>query len=344
MGLRDEILEQPEVVGRLIATQRGPIGRITARLRERDFDTVIIAARGTSDHAAIYAQYVFGVRHRLPVALAAPSILSLYGVEPRFGRSLVIGVSQSGASPDVVGIVASAQRQGAPTIAITNDPGSDLAGAAEFVIDLGAGQERAIAATKTYTAELTALALLSAALNASIPEEAAAIDAIPRAMEAALDEAPAESAAMAFAALDTCTVLGRGYEYATAREWALKLKELAGVLADPYSAADFQHGPITLIERHSGVLVVAPSGRGGSDLAALIPRLAAYGADLLVVSDRSAYRALGRQSLALPAGVPEWLMPIVSIVPGQLFAAAVARARGEDPDSPRHLTKVTATR
>jgi glucosamine--fructose-6-phosphate aminotransferase (isomerizing) len=344
VGLRDEILEQPAVIRRLIRTSRGNMDAIGRAIQAREIDTVVIAARGTSDHAAIYAQYVFGVRHRLPVALAAPSILSLYGVEPRFERSLVIGISQSGASPDVAGIVAAARRQGAPTIAITNNAHSDLAGAAQFVIDLGAGEERAVAATKTYTAELAAVALLSATLSDAVGAHEA-IEAVPAVIaEALLQEASAAAAARAFETMGSCTVLGRGFEYATAREWALKLKELAYVLADPYSAADFQHGPIALVEPRSAVLIVAPSGRGSVDVEGLAPRLASYGADLLVVSDRPELRALGRHAIALPAGLPEWLMPIVSIVPAQLFALHLAIARAIDPEQPRHLTKVTATR
>jgi glucosamine--fructose-6-phosphate aminotransferase (isomerizing) len=343
MGLRQEIDDQPAVVERLIRETGPRIAKIARALRDREIDTVVIAARGTSDHAAIYAQYVFGVRHRLPVVLAAPSILSLYGVEPRFRRSLVIGISQSGASPDVAGIVAAARRQGAPTIAITNDADSPLAQSAEFVVDLHAGDERAVAATKTYTAELAAIALLSAGLGSRTgPDDA--IGDIPSAMARALaQETSAQAAARDLAGMQSCTVLGRGFEYATAREWALKLKELAYVLADPYSAADFQHGPIALVEPRSAVLIVAPSGRGAADIAALAPRLASYGADLLVVSDRPEIRALGRHSLALPEGLPEWLMPIVSIVPAQLFALHLAIARGLDPERPRHLTKVTAT-
>ena len=164
MGLRDEIREQPDVVARLVA-RSAEIEAVARAVRVHHVEHVVIAARGTSDHAAIYAQYLFGIRLRLPVALAAPSIVSLYHVEPVFARSLVIGISQSGASPDVVGVVDAARRQGQPTIAITNEPGSSLAQAAEHVIDLGAGPERAVAATKTYTAELAAIALLAAALG-----------------------------------------------------------------------------------------------------------------------------------------------------------------------------------
>lgn len=345
MSLRDEILEQPAVAERLIRERSVAIARIAEALAERPIDHVVIAARGTSDHAAIYAQYLFGVAHRFPVALATPSVLSLYGVEPHFANALVIGISQSGASPDVVGVVAAARRQQTPSIAITNDPFSPLAGAAEHVIDLGAGEERAVAATKTYTAELLAIALLSAALGADPPGEDE-IAGLPDSMATALaEEDAAREAAAAHAAMETCTVLGRGFDYATAREWALKLKELAQVLADPYSAADFQHGPLALVEPGLPVLAVVPSGRAASDLVALCERLVReHGADLLVISDRPDIRELAPWSLALPAGVPEWLMPIVSIVPAQLFALHLTIARGLDPDAPRHIRKVTRTR
>jgi glucosamine--fructose-6-phosphate aminotransferase (isomerizing) len=344
MGLRDEIREQPAVVRRLLDEGRAPIARIAHRLRSAPIDTIVVAARGTSDHAAVYAQYVFGVRHRLLVALAAPSVISLYESEPRFGRSVVVGISQSGASPDIVGVVAAGRRQGVPTIAITNTAGSPLARAAEHTIDLLAGPERAIAATKTYTAELTAIALLSAALAES-DEDLAALEAVPAALDAALEtEADAERLAKSRVELSGCVVLGRGYEYATAREWALKLKELARVLADPYSSADFQHGPLALLEPGFPVLAVVPSGPPAADLIDLLRRIRDdHGVELLVISDRDDARALG-SGIALPAGVSDWLMPIVSIVPGQLFAYHLARARRLDPDAPHNIRKVTLTR
>jgi glucosamine--fructose-6-phosphate aminotransferase (isomerizing) len=343
MGLRDEIREQPDVVARLLG-RSAEIEAIARAVRTHHVEHVVIAARGTSDHAAIYAQYLFGIRLRLPVALAAPSIVSLYHVEPVFARSLVIGISQSGASPDVVGVVDAARRQGVPTIAITNEAGSALAGAAEHVIDLGAGPERAVAATKTYTAELTAIALLVAALGED-QRSAEELAGLPGAITAALtSEDEAREAAAAHADLRTCTVLGRGFEYATAREWALKLKELARVVADPYSAADYRHGPLALVERDYPVLAVATSGAVAADLIALLREIRDdYGADLVVLSDREDVRAIGRRSIRLPGGVPDHLAPIVSIVPAQLFAYHLTIARGLDPDAPRHISKVTLT-
>lgn len=351
MSLHGEIMEQPSAARRLLERGRESIAAMARALQERPIDYLVIAARGSSDHAAIYAQYLFGVRHQFPVALAAPSIRSLYGVDPRFQRALVIGISQSGASPDVVGIVDAARGQGAPTIAITNDASSALAAAAEFVLDVQAGAERSIAATKTYTAQLLALALLSAALRGD-PEDDPALDAIPQALETALGvDAAARQVALKQATMTRCIVLGRGFEYATAREWALKLKELTAVVADPYSAADFQHGPIALVEPGFTVLAVVPSGVAAKDLLALLGRLRAeQGAEVLLISDLP--EPLGRSEAGLPssavlpspAGVPEWLQPIVTIVPAQLHAYYLTLARGRDPEAPRNLSKVTLTR
>jgi glucosamine--fructose-6-phosphate aminotransferase (isomerizing) len=346
MGLRDEILEQPAALRRQVDEGRAAVEAIADAVRSQPVETIVIAARGTSDHAAIYAQYLFGVRHRISVALAAPSITSLYGVEPRFERALVIGISQSGASPDVVGVVAAARSQGAPTIAITNEPGSELGRAAEHLIELHAGPERAVAATKTYTASLLAIARLSVALRADgTADEEAEIAAIPEAVAAALaGEAEIAALATAFARTDRAIVLGRGYEYATAREWALKLKELARVFADPYSAADFRHGPLALVEPGVPILALLPEGPPASGLVELLARLRReLEAEVLVVSDSAGARAVGTSSIALPAGVPEWLRPMVSIVPAQLFAYHLTIAKGLDPDAPRNLSKVTRT-
>ena len=357
MTLHDEIAEQPEVAARFLVAQAEPIEAIAASLRERRVRQVVIAARGTSDHAALYAQYVLGIRHRLTVGLGTPSIVSLYGVAPDVSDALVIGISQSGASPDIVAAIAAARAQGAPTVAITNDPGSALAEAADRTIDLGAGPERAIAATKTYTTELLAIALLSAAL-AGVPGDRAALAAIPETLARALELEPeieriaadqagsgrATAGSGRAARADRALVIARGFEYATAREWALKLKELARVFADPYSSADFQHGPLTLVEPGVPVLAVVRAGAPEADLVALLGRLRDdLDAELMIVSDRPAALALATWPVALPSGTPEWLGPIVSIVPGQLHALHLTRQRGLDPERPRNIGKVTRT-
>jgi glucosamine--fructose-6-phosphate aminotransferase (isomerizing) len=343
--LRDEILEQPEVAARFIRRAPEVVGPFAESIRARGVDHVVIAARGTSDHAAIYAQYVLGVRHNLSVGLGTPSVISLYRAHPRLDRSLVVGISQSGASPDVVAVIEAGRRQGAPTLAITNDPASPLAVAAETCIDLGAGPELAVAATKTYTTELLAIAALSAALTGE-PSDAAALADIPDAMAQAIALEPAvESMAREQADADRLLVLARGYEYATAREWALKLKELARVFADPYSAADFEHGPLALLEPGVPVLATVRPGPTLEPLVALLDRLRdELDAAIAVVSDQPAALSLARWPFQLAAGTPEWLGPIVSIVVGQLHALHLTHARGLDPEQPRNLRKVTRTR
>jgi glucosamine--fructose-6-phosphate aminotransferase (isomerizing) len=345
VSLRDEILEQPEVAARFLRRAPDIVGPFAEALRRRGIDHVVVAARGTSDHAAIYAQYVLGVRHALSVGLGTPSVISLYGAQPRLDRSLVVGISQSGASPDVVAVIAEGRRQGAPTLAITNDPASPLATAAETTIDLGAGPELAIAATKTYTTELLAVAALSAAMSGD-PADTAALQTIPDAMAAALALEPdIRTMATDQAGATRLLVLARGYEYATAREWALKLKELAHVFADPYSAADFEHGPLALLEPGVPVLATVRPGPTFASLVELFGRLREdLAADLAIVSDQDEALALARWPFRLAAGTPEWLGPIVSIVVGQLHALYLTEARGLDPEAPRNLNKVTRTR
>ena len=342
MALIDEIREQPEVAARLLREAGPEVAELCRAIRAADPSHIVIAARGTSDHAAIYAQYALGVLAGINVGLAAPSIHSLYGATPDYGRALVIGISQSGASPDVVGVIRSARSQGALTLAITNTPGSDMAESAAHHLALRSGPELAVAATKTYTATLLVLAMLAAGLARTNAKEDLA--AMPDALAAALQlEGEAERIARDQAGLDRCVVLGRGYHYATAREWALKLKELAYILADPYSSADFIHGPLALIEAGFPTFCIAPSGATEDDMAEVIERLGGeLGAHLLIVSDDEALCAKGTWSMALPH-LPEWLMPIVSIVPGQLHAMHSTMAQGRDPEKPRSIRKVTLT-
>ncbi len=344
MTLDSEIAEQPVVAARLIAEGWDPVRETAAAAKLASATHVVIAARGTSDHAAIYGQYVLGARNRLIVTLAAPSLISVYGVAPRFDGAVVIGISQSGASPDVVGVVEAAREQGCATIAITNAPSSPLATTAEHVLDLRAGDEASVGATKTYTAELLTIAMLSAAIDGDGADRRA-IEAVPGAIERALEQAPAAaSVANELGPTRQAIVVGRGFEYATAREWALKLKELARLFAEPYSPADLAHGPVAVLDPGANVLAVAPSGATAGAMREMLTALRDnVGTDLLVLSDLPALRSIGRWSIPLPSGLPEWLAPITSIVPAQLFAVALARARGFDPERPRHITKVTRT-
>jgi glutamine---fructose-6-phosphate transaminase (isomerizing) len=346
MGLRDEIREQPALLQRWLDTQLETAARVAEAIRGRAIDYVFLAARGTSDHAGVYAQYLWGARNRLPVALAAPSLFTRYdalGV-PRLHNALVVGISQSGQSPDVVSVLAEGRRQGAVTLAITNAAHSPLEAAAEFALDVHMGVEKAVAATKSYTGELLAVAALSALMRDE-PQALEELLALPEAVTAAVAlEDQAADIARRHRNLRQCVVLGRGYNYATAREWALKLKELAYVYADPYSAADFQHGPIALLEPGAPVLAVAPSGAVLDDLLVLLRRLRdEYGAELTVLSDDDAALGLSQHPLRLPAGLPEWLTPLAAIVPAQLYCYHLTVAKGYDTEAPRHIRKVTLT-
>jgi glucosamine--fructose-6-phosphate aminotransferase (isomerizing) len=345
--LHREILEQPDAARRLIAGAGSASARLKAVFARRRPAYVVIAARGSSDHAALYAQYLLGIRNRLPVALATPSAVTLYGAQPQMADGLVVGISQSGQSPDIVAVLAEARRQGALTLAITNVASSPLAAAAAELLELQAGVEQATAATKTYTTELLAVALLSFALDDGTPNERQGLAGIAGRMEEALAIEPiAERLALERRAMSRCVVLGRGYEYATAREWALKLQELARVLALAFSAADFEHGPIALAEDELDVLAVAPAGPPLEAQADLLRRLAkSTRVRQLVISEPGAADGAADDGrLPLPVGVPGWLAPAVSIIPAQLFTYHLTLAKGLDADRPSGISKVTQTR
>lgn len=341
--LQQEIHEQPQVLAGLIDAEGDRVTRIAEALGRRDYKHVVIAARGSSDNAATYGKYLFAMVDRLSVGLATPSLFTLYRSPPDLTAALVIGISQSGQSPDIVEVVAEARRQEAPTLAITNDAASPLANIAEHVILLHAGPERSVAATKTYTAQLAVLAMVSAALSGDAARWDA-IRALPGAVAKTLSlEDTVREGVERYCFMDHCVVIGRGYNYATAFEIALKLKELAYVVAQPYSSADFRHGPIALVAEGFPVLVIAPRSDTYQHVYQLAKELQAKGAELVVISDVEEALALARRPLALPASMPEWLSPVVSVVPGQLFACYLTLAKGYDLDHPRGLRKVTVT-
>jgi glutamine---fructose-6-phosphate transaminase (isomerizing) len=341
MGLTDEIGAQPAIAERLLRELPAQLAPLAAAARGR-IGYVMIAARGSSDHAAIYAQYALGSLARLPVALATPSLFSRYASPPRLAGALVIGISQSGRSPDVVAVLEEARRQGALTAAMTNDPASPLAVVAQHPLDLGAGAELSVAATKTYSAELMTIAMLAAALgDAGIAAHEELLQ-VPDAQRAALEHAErATQMADAHAGLVDCVVLGRGFNLATAFEWALKLKELAYVRAQAYSSADFQHGPVASLAPGGDLLAVIARGPLAADTADLVVRLRdERRARILVLAGDP---VPGTDHLPFPDTLPEWLSPLVDIIPAQLFTAALARAKGLDVERPRGLKKVTLT-
>jgi glucosamine--fructose-6-phosphate aminotransferase (isomerizing) len=332
------------VLESLLREEAATIRQIVAAIRQREIDYVLIAARGTSDNAGRYANYLLGALNSLPVALAAPSLYTIYNRPPRLKNALVIGISQSGKSPDIVSVVEDAKRQGALTVAITNFVESDLAQQSDFVVNLHAGVERSIAATKTYTSELMAIAMLGAQLSG----DGALHDAlarVPEAVDRVLAVAPqVAQAAERYRYMTSCVVIGRGFNYASAYELALKLKELTYTIAEPYSSADFLHGPLALIENGFPVIVIAPTGVMLPEIRDFLQVLHQREAEPVVISDDADTLALGRIALPLHATLPEWLSPVTAIVPGQLLAMHLAYTRDYDPDHPRGLRKVTETR
>jgi glucosamine--fructose-6-phosphate aminotransferase (isomerizing) len=342
MTMHSEIAEQPEVVQRALATNADVVAGIREELRNRSYDYALIAARGTSDNAARYAKYLWGAHNRIPVALAAPSLFTNYRRPPQLDRSLVVGISQSGQSPDLVTVLAEGRRQGRPTLAITNEPDSPLAAQADLVLDIRAGAERAVAATKTYTAQLLAVAMISTAFDRGT--DTADLAPVAEYMEEVLaGEALVEAAAAEFADLQACAVLGRGYNHSTAFEWALKVQEVTYALAHPYSTADFRHGPIAVVERDFPILAVAPDGPLFRDMLDLLAEVGARRARTLVISNVPAALEAGTFGLPLPEMMPEWISPMVAIVAAQLFAYHLGTVKGLNPDQPRGLSKVTKT-
>jgi glucosamine--fructose-6-phosphate aminotransferase (isomerizing) len=339
-----EIHEQPVVLDNMLRQEVATIRQLVAQIQRREINYVLIAARGTSDNAGRYANYLMGAFNGLPVALATPSLYTIYQRPPRLRNALVIGISQSGKSPDIVSVIEDAKRQGALTAAITNFADSDLASQADFVVGLHAGVERSIAATKTYTSELMAIAMLGAYLAGDGTMQHA-LARVPEALSQVLTVAPKVAhVAERYRYMNACVVIGRGYNYASAFELALKLKELTYTIAEPYSSADFLHGPLALIENGFPVIVFAPSGVMLPELRDFLQVLRQREAEPVVISDDAETLALGRIALPLKASLPEWLSPITAIVPGQLFAMYLATARDYDPDHPRGLRKVTETR
>ena len=338
-----EISQQPEILARFLDAESANVERIAQAIRRADVSYITIAARGSSDNAATFAKYVFASFNRLPVALATPSLYSIYHLPPRMNHSLVIAISQSGESPDILAVVAEARQQNVTTLAVTNFADSPLARAADMVILQHAGEEKTIAATKTYTTQLMAMALLSMAL-ANDRARRKELDTVPDAVTRTLAlNSIAEQAAARWRDMTTCLVLGRGYNYTTAFEIALKLKELAYVIAEPFSSADFMHGPFALVEPGFPAILIAPNGLVCDEMIALGKRLKDKGAEIAVISDRADALALGEIAFALPQAQPEWLSPFTSVIPGQLLAHALTAAKGYDPDHPRGLKKVTRT-
>ena len=339
-----EIREQPAIVARL-AADLSPYREACRDIERWGTRFVLFAARGTSDNAAVYGKYLATIRAGRPSGLAVPSGVTFYGAAIDFTGCAVIGISQSGRTPDVAEYLADARRRGAYTIAVTNDEGSVLAGAAHAVLPTGAGEERAVPATKTYTSQLAVLALLFALWSRDEETPALLRDPVPEAMETTLQETDAVDRLIEMLGdRSRLLVAARGYNFATSLEAALKLKETCYLDAAPYSAADLMHGPIAVVDPSWPALLFAAPGPTFGAMLELAGELRARGATVAVVGPPG--EADHHADLLLPVAgdPPEPLSPLVAILPAQLLALRLALARGIDPDRPRGLSKVTETR
>jgi glucosamine--fructose-6-phosphate aminotransferase (isomerizing) len=334
-----EVAEQPEAWRRLLDA-RPAIEALAATVCERRPRFVSLVARGTSDHAALYAKYLVEIVHGLPAGLASPSTMTAYGARPDLRDVLMVGVSQSGGSPDLVQTMRVARERGALTLSVTNAPESPLALAAELHLDVVAGHERAVAATKSYTAQLLALYLLLDAMAGG--DGSAARDLPARGEELLARDPDLAGAAMRYRFAERLVVTGRGYSHATAREAALKLMETSYLAAQAFSGADLLHGPLAMVDARVPVLAVMAEGVGGEAMRPVVPRLREVGADVFCVGSAAAVAECG-DGIVLPEGVPEAVSPVLEILPFQLLALHLAVARGGDPDAPRGLRKVTET-
>jgi glucosamine--fructose-6-phosphate aminotransferase (isomerizing) len=346
--MRREIGQASSAVERVIGTALAEVSGVAEEIARLRPSWVMIVARGTSDHAAVYARYLVETELGLPTGLAAASVVTVYDAPMRWRGGLVIAISQSGRSDDLIAVTGAARRGGAGTLAITNDHRSPLARAAQWSLRCHAGRELAIPATKTYVAQLAVIAALVSALRPG-GELASGLPHLGTAIRRALD-AGAEwladrdgiAATTALAGAERALIVSRGFNFATALEIALKFKETSAIFAEAYSTADFAHGPVVLAASGIPVLAIRPDGPMGSSIDGSLGTIADRGASVWVVGGAEVAGRPGALSLAL--GLPEALTPIPYVIPCQLLVEEVARRRGQSPDAPQGLNKVTRTR
>jgi glucosamine--fructose-6-phosphate aminotransferase (isomerizing) len=340
----EEIWEQPAVLESCITQNSGVIGGVVKAIKAREIDLIYIAARGTSDHAAVYGKYIFEYTLGIPVALAAPSIVTMYSQDLKLKNCLVIGISQSGKAADVIEVINTGNRSGAVTVTITNDPASPLARAGQFHLDCHAGLEKSVAATKTFSAEMMALAQLAAAWSGD-PAMAGELASVPQKLLPLRDEAEVIAAKVErYRFMDECFVLARGINYAISLEAALKIQETSYVRAKAFATSDFQHGPIAMVESAIPILIFAPQGPSQADMREIIAKLTQSQVELIIVSNSPDLLAMGQSAFTIPDTGNDVISPFFNMMVAQMFACKLSLVKGYDPDKPRRLSKVTITR
>jgi glutamine---fructose-6-phosphate transaminase (isomerizing) len=337
-----EIAAQPAALERTIAAERGKITKLANTLKSRDIDLIVLVARGSSDNAALFGRYLLEISTGIPVSLSAPSVHTIYGARLKLDHALVVGVSQSGEGEDINRVLENARQGGAYTVGITNEPNSTMTQLVDEALLTHGGRERSVAATKTFTGQMLLFYMLAAELSSGSP--AFLYEAIPEFVARALEQKPAIlELVQRYVFMENCVIVGRGLAYANAYELALKLMETCYVVAERFSSADFLHGPLAMVERHFPVILFAPPGVMLPGVKNLIERLRELKADTLSITSDLDAAKLCTRSIIMPREIDEFLAPIPYIVPGQLFAALLAEAKGLDPDAPRSLSKVTRT-
>jgi glucosamine--fructose-6-phosphate aminotransferase (isomerizing) len=342
--MREEIWEQPSALTRCFTTNAPLLTAIVTAIKKQNIDSICIAARGTSDHAAVYGKYVFELIAGMPVSLAASSVFTLYRRNLKLDRTLVIGISQSGKAADVLEVIKAANQQGALTISITNFPDSPLATAAKFHLACEAGLEQSVAATKTFTTELFLLASLAAewSHDQTLKDQLAQV---PQGITQVLAAEPLIAAkAERYRFMDECFVLARGVNYAISLEAALKIQETNYIRAKAFATSDFQHGPIAMIDPGIPVLIFAPDGPSFPDVSAMARRLHQDQVELIIVSNNQALLELATTAFPIPATSNDLISPFYNAVIAQLFACKLADVNGLNPDHPRLLHKITVTK
>jgi len=340
----DEIGQEPEVVRTLWGRERDCINNIVTEIKARGIRFAMLAARGTSDHAAIYGKYLLEAKCGIPAGLATTSIYTIYGSKMRMEKVLVVGVSQSGEALDVSEYLAKSKESGALTVAMTNCPGSRITQSAEFTIHLGAQEEKAVAATKTYSATLAAFYLLASVISGDLAVQPK-MDAVAEDISRIIGKRDKiKDLAVRLRHTQGAVVISRGYNYCTALETALKLTETSCIGVRGYSAADFLHGPIASVHRGDPCIVFIPDGPAANSIKEALGKLQERQAETLVITSGSGFPCETPLCLNLDTRVREDLSPIALITAGHLLAYYLSVERGLDPDKPEGLSKVTLTR
>ena len=333
--MRAETLEAGKTVARLIARNAEALAALGERLRGAAPDVVVTCARGSSDHAATYGKYLIETMVGVPVASAAPSVVSLFDAPVSTRRALCIAISQSGRSPDLLATVEAHAKAGAEVVALVNDETSPLAQMADTLLALSAGPEKSVAATKSCIAAMAGLAALVAAWSGDAALKAA-VAALPAQLDAAVN-LDWSAGLDVLADARQMFVIGRGYGFGVAQECALKLKETCQLQAEPFSAAEVRHGPMAIVGEGYPVLALATSDAAGDDVMAVVETFRERGAAVLAAHAGDARANLPAQD-AHPA-----VQPILMLASFYGLAEALSRRRGLDPDTPPHLAKVTRT-